>query len=146
MFGLGLEHPRFLQTDLNLLLQIVTLAIIFVSLYYKKNGKIKLHATTMGTALVIHVLSFILVMGPSFFQSFAFFTSETGILGVQTAWIHAIPGALVLFLGVYLVSVWAIKASDVSPCYKRKRIMDATIGLWLLSLLFGIMTYILFYE
>ena len=89
--------------------------------------------------------SFILVMGPSFIQSFAFFSSGLDLLGVQTAWVHAIPGSFALILGAYLVSVWAVKARDVAPCYKKKRMMDATIALWLFSLLFGILTYILFY-
>jgi len=144
--GLGLGHPQLLQTDLNLVIQIVTLAIIFVSLYYKKKGKIKLHAITMGTAVVLHLLTLILVMGPSFVQSFTFFTSGFNILGVQTAWMHAVPGMLALILGTYLVLIWMVKTNDVSPCYKRKRIMDITIALWLFSLLFGIMTYILFYT
>ena len=144
--GLGLGHPRLLHTDLNLLIQIITLVIIFVSFYYKKKGKIKLHATIMGTAVVLHLLSFILIMGPSFVQSFTFYSSRLDFLGVQTAWIHAIPGSLALILGTYLVLVWAVKARDVASCYKRKRIMDATISLWLFSLLFGILTYILFYA
>jgi uncharacterized membrane protein YozB (DUF420 family) len=143
--GLGLGHPRLLHTDLNLLIQIVTLVIIFVSLYYKKKGKIKPHATIMATAFVLHLLSFILVMGPAFIQSFDFYASRLDFLGVQTAWVHAIPGSLALTLGAYLVLVWAVKAKDVAPCYNRKKIMDVTIALWMFSLLFGILTYILFY-
>lgn len=99
----------------------------------------------MGTAVVLHLFSFILVMGPSFVQS-GFFVSGLDFLGVQTAWAHIIPGSLALILGVYLIVVWAVKAKDVAPCYKRKKIMDATIALWLFSLLFGILTYFLFYA
>jgi len=146
MFGFGLEHPRVPQIDLNLLFQIIILAIILVSLLYKKNGKIKLHGTTMGIAVVIHVISYVLVMGPSFFQSFTFFSTETGITGVQTAWLHALPGAIALMLGVFLVAIWVVKPSNVAPCYKRKRIMDVTIITWIISLIFGIATYILFYA
>jgi uncharacterized membrane protein YozB (DUF420 family) len=145
ILGIGLGHPRFLHIDLNLLIQIITLIIILVSLFYKKKGKIKLHGTTMGIAIVLHVLSFVLVMGPSLYQSFEFFASETGILGVQTTWLHAVPGAIALLLGIFLVAKWAIQPSNVNACYKRKRIMDVTLVLWLVSLAFGIATYVLFY-
>ena len=100
----------------------------------------------MGIAVVLHVLSLIVMMGPSFFQSFEFYSGKIGILGVQTAWMHAIPGGIAIFLGVFLVAVWAVKPSNTAPCYKRKRIMDVTLILWLISLVFGIATYVLFYA
>jgi uncharacterized membrane protein YozB (DUF420 family) len=100
----------------------------------------------MGIAVVLHVLSLIVVMAPSFFQSFEFYSGRIQILGVQTAWMHAIPGGIAIFLGVLLVALWAVKPSNTGPCYKRKRIMDATLILWLISLVFGIATYFLFYA
>lgn len=146
MFEIGLGHPRLIQTDLNLLLQVVTLIIIFVGLFLKKSGKVKFHGATMGIAVLLHVLSLIVVMGPSFYQSSEFYLGQTGIQGVQTAWLHAIPGGLAILLGVLLVALWAVKPSNTAPCYKRKRIMDATLVLWLISLVFGVATYVLFYA
>ena len=146
MFGIGLEHPHFLHTDLNLLLQIATLVIIFVSLFYKKKGNVKLHGLTLDNALIFPVISLVLVMGPSFSRSYTFFSNETGIPGVQTMWLHAIPGGIALLLGIILVALWAIHPSNIAPCYKRKRIMDVTLLLWVISLLFGIAAYILFYA
>lgn len=145
LLAIGLGHPRFLHTDLNLLLQIITLAIIFVSLFYKKKGKLKMHGATMGLAVILHVLSFVLVMGPALFNYYEFFSTSTAISAVQTAWVHAIPGAVALLLGVVLVARWAVHASNVADCYKWKRVMDVTLLLWLFSLAFGIATYVLFY-
>ena len=145
MLGIGLGHPRFLHIDLNMLIQIITLIVLLVGLFYKKKGKIKLHGISMGIATVLHTLSFVLVMGPSLYQSFDFFATETDILGVQTLWFHAIPGTIALLLGIFLVAKWAIQASNINACYKRKRIMDLTLLLWLFSLAFGIATYVLFY-
>ena len=145
LLALGLGHPRFLHTDLNLILQLITLAIIFVSLYYKRKQKIKRHGTTMGIAVVLHLLSFVLVMGPAFFTYFEFYSGSTSIGAVQTAWIHAVPGAIALVLGLILVAAWAVNSSNVKGCYKRKRIMDITLLLWVFSLIFGIITYALFY-
>lgn len=145
MLAIGLGHPRFIHTDLNLVLQIIILAIIFVSLFYKRKTKFKAHGATMGLAVILQILAFILVMGPTFFNNIDFFSTETSIPAVQTAWIHAVPGTIALLLGIFLVARWAVKASNVAGCYKRKRIMDITIVLWIFSLVFGIVTYVLFY-
>ena len=145
MLALGLGHPRFPETDLNLILQLISLLIIFVSLYYKKKQKLKLHGTIMGVAVIMHLVSFLLVMGSKFFTYFDFYSTQTSILAVQTAWIHVFPGIIALVLGLFLVTVWAINASNVKDCYNRKRIMDVTLVLWLFSLIFGIITYALFY-
>jgi hypothetical protein len=99
----------------------------------------------MGVAVILHVLSFVLVMGPAFINYFEFFSTQTGTMAVQTVWIHGIPGAIAILLGIFLVAKWAVKTSNVKDCFKRKRIMDVTLLLWMFSLVFGILTYALFY-
>ena len=143
--AIGLGHPRILNNDLNMLAQIITLAIILISFYFKKKGKIKQHGITMGIAVVLHLLTFILVMGPIFSQNFSYYSIELGVSWVQANWIHVVPGVLVLVLALFLVLAWVIHVSDIAPCYKRKRIMDATLLLWIISLAFGILTYVLTY-
>jgi uncharacterized membrane protein YozB (DUF420 family) len=145
MLGIGLGHPRFLKNDLNLLIQILTLAIIFVSIYYKKKGKLKHHGATMGIAVILHILTVVSVMGPIFSQSFTFFSTQTGLALVQAVWLHAIPGAIAILLAILLIVMWAIQPSNTAACYKRKRIMDVTLVLWVFSLVFGIVTYALIY-
>ena len=142
---IGLGHPRFLHTDLNLIIQIITVVIIFVSLYFKNKGKLKIHGTIMGIAVVLHTLTFILVMGPIFAENFTFFSTEFSLSLVQTTWLHAIPGAIALILAIILILLWIIDSSNTAACFKRKRIMDVTVILWLFSLAFGIATYMLFY-
>lgn len=145
MLLIGIGHPILLNTTLNLVIQIITLAIIFVSLYFKMKNNYKMHGTTMGIAVILHALTFILIMGPIFFENFGFFSTKTSFNFVQTTWLHAVPGALTLILAIYLVLRWAINSSNVDGCFKRKRIMDLTIILWIFSLLFGIVTYALIY-
>lgn len=145
MLSIGLGHPRFIHTDLNLLTQIITLILILVSLYCMKKSKIRLHAATMAVAAILHILTFLLVMGPIFFQFLTFFFTETSLPLVQTTWIHAVPGAITLVMAIFLVVKWAVQSSNITPCYKRKRIMDVTLILWVFSLIFGIATYLLFY-
>lgn len=145
MSSIGLGHPRFIHTDLNLLMQILTLAIIFVSLYYKRKGKLKHHGITMGVAVIVHLVTFVSVMGPIFFEYFSFYSTELGNSLAQVTWLHAVPGAIALILAIFLVAIWATNSSNVAGCYKRKKIMDITLLLWLISLLFGIATYVLTY-
>lgn len=141
----NIGYTRLLHTDLNLLTQIITIIIIILGIYFKKKGKLKHHGATLGIAVILHFLSFILVMGPIFSETFTFFSSEIGLLLVQTTWLHAVPGAIAIVLAIFLVLIWAIDPSNIAGCYKRKRIMDTTLVLWLFSLAFGIISYILFY-
>jgi len=141
IFGTG----AVLQTDINLILQIVMFLIIVIGLVYKNKRKFKIHGGLMGIAVILHVISFLLVMGPSFSEGYDFFTTATSELGVQTTWIHAVPGAIAMIMGIVLVGAWALRSSNIAACRRRKRLMDITVLLWLISLIFGITTYIVFY-
>lgn len=143
MLSIGLGHPFLFNTTFNLVLQIITLGLVFLSLFFKMKNNYKSHGTTMGVALILHLLTFLLIMGPIFFEYYDFFSTETSFTYVQTIWLHAVPGAIALVLGTYLVLRWAINASNIGGCIKRKRIMDLTLLLWVFSLAFGIATYIL---
>jgi uncharacterized membrane protein YozB (DUF420 family) len=141
IFGTG----AVLQTDINFILQIVMFLIIVISLIYKNKMKFKIHGVLMAIAVILHVLSLLAVMGPSFAEGYEYFTTATSDLGVQTMWIHAIPGALAMIMGIVLVGAWALRPSNVAACSRRKRIMDITTLLWMVSLIFGIASYIVFY-
>ncbi len=57
----------------------------------------------MGVALILHVLTFLLIMGPIFFDNYSFFSTETSFNYVQTTWLHAIPGVIALSIGNYIL-------------------------------------------
>jgi uncharacterized membrane protein YozB (DUF420 family) len=141
IFGTGAD----LQVDINLILQIVMFLIIAISLFYKNKKKFKIHGALMGIAVILHVLTFLTVMGPIFFGHFSTFVEYTSYPEIQTTWIHAILGAIAMILGIMLVGLWAPNASNIAACSRRKRLMDVTVLLWLVSLVFGIATYILLY-
>ena len=141
IFGPG----ALLQTDINLILQIVMFLLIVIGLVYKSKRKFKIHGGLMGIAVILHVISFLAVMLPSFNDSYDYFTTATSDLGVQTTWIHAIPGAIAMILGIVLVGAWALRPSNLASCSKRKRLMDITVLFWFISLIFGIATYMVFY-
>ena len=135
-----------LITDVNLLIQIVSFLVLLISVVYKTKGKIKIHGYLMGLAVLLHFITFVVAMGPSFSDGIDFFITSTGLIGVQAMWIHAITGSIALILGIFLILVWIINLSNIAGCVKRKRIMDCTVILWAVSLIFGIVTYLSFYT
>jgi len=120
-------------------------AIILISLFYKNKNKFKIHGWLMGIAVILHVASFLAVMGPIFFGHFSAFVEYTAYPEIQTTWIHAVPGAIAMIMGIMLVGLWALNPSDSASCSRRKRLMDVTVLLWLISLVFGVVTYMLLY-
>jgi uncharacterized membrane protein YozB (DUF420 family) len=135
-----------LQIDVNLILQIAMLLIIFTSWLYKKRLRFKIHGTLMGIAVSLHVVSFFAVMEPLFSAGFSYFTTATSELVVQIVWFHVVPGAIAMVLAIFVVSTWALKPSNLAACRRKKRLMDVTVLLWLVALMFGIATYIVFYT
>ena len=134
-----------LNVDVNLILQIIMFVIIVISLFYKNKMKFKIHGLLMGIAVILHVLTFLTVMGPIFFVYLSEFVKYVSYPEIQTTWIHAIPGAIAMIMGIMLVELWALHPSNIALCSRRKRLMDVTVLLWLISLIFGIATYILLY-
>lgn len=134
-----------LQTDINLILQITTILIVVISLVYKNRLKFKMHGALMGIAVIVHAISFFAVMGPSLSSASEYFTSSSD-LGVITMWIHAIPGTIAMFLGILLVASWVLQPSNLATCARRKRLMDITSLFWIVSLIFGIAAYTVFYT
>ena len=131
-----------LIADLNLLVQIASFILLLCALLYKAKGKFKIHGSMMGIAVLLHFITFLIAMGPSFVVSYGFLTTDTLQFWIQTLWVHVISGALSLVLGIFLVAAWIPKVPNIKPCFGRKRIMDATAVLWAISLVFGIVTYV----
>ncbi len=134
-----------LITDLTLLIQIVAFILVFGALAYSSKRKYKVHGFIMGVAVLLHFITFVASMGPSFVVFFTFFVAETFQSGVEAIWVHVFSGVISLILGFFLVLSWIPNASSIKPCFRRKRMMFATLVLWAISLVFGIVAYIFFY-
>ena len=134
-----------LITDVNLMIQILILLIISVAIGYKIKKNYRMHGLLMGLGVILHLVFFAVAMWPSFSSGFDFFTTSTSLLGVQAMWIHAIPGLTTIILGLFVFGSWLLYVSDISGCFKKKRLMDVVLTSWLISLIFGIVTYLSFY-
>ena len=143
----GIFSPNSaLITDVNLVIQIVSFLIIAVAIGFKMKKNYRVHGMLMGIGVILHLVFFAVAMWPSFSGAFNFFTTSTSLLGVQTMWIHAIPGLITIILGLYVFVPWLLHVSNISRCFKNKRIMDVVLVSWLISLVFGVVTYLYFYT
>jgi uncharacterized membrane protein YkgB len=139
LFGTG----AILETDVNLLLQIIIVIVLLIGLYGRRR-KVKLHTGLMVAATLAKFASFLAFMGPVFFNNLNFFLTFTSESIFYLA--HAITGAITLILAFGLIISWAIHASNIVPCYGRKRLMDTTVIFWVASVIFGIIGYLLVYA
>jgi hypothetical protein len=143
----GIFSPNSaLITDVNLMIQIVSFLIGAVAIGYKIKKNYRIHGMLMGIGVILHLVFFAVAMWPSFSGAFDFFTTSTSSLGVQAMWVHAIPGLITIILGLYVLVSWLLHVSDISRCFKKKRIMDVVLISWVISVIFGIGTYLYFYT
>ena len=134
-----------LGADINLILQIIIFLLLIIGLVYKKKRRFRIHGSIMAIAVILHAITFLTVMVPPFLEGFNYFITETSDFRVQMTLAHAVPGVMAMILGIVLVEMWAVRPSNIVTCSRRKRFMDVTTVLWLVSLIFGIATYYAFY-
>ena len=142
IFGTGAP----LTVDLTLIAQIAAFVLVAIAMVCKFKRKWKPHGFIMGGALVLHLINFLVIMVPLFMTNFGLYTTGTSFVFVQTLWGHAISGALALLLGAFITLAWVPKPSSLKHCFRRKRLMDATVLLWAISLALAIITYVELYA
>ena len=137
----------FLIAEINLVLQVVIMAIFVTSYLVKRRGKFLQHGVMMVVGVALSMVSFLLVMGPSLyslgisrslFGNLPFNTSVTVVL-------HASFGSVAEILSLWIVVSWRFKL-DYQLCAKRKRVMRVTFLLWLTSLLLGTALFAQLYQ
>jgi uncharacterized membrane protein YozB (DUF420 family) len=130
-----------IASTISLVIQIVVLALLIGAYMLKRHNKFRQHGIIMLSAVVLHIISILAVMIPSF----ALFFAEPILINfadslVIVTLVHVVAGVVAALLGIWLVGSWHLK-KDITPCFKKKRIMDATIILWLLAIGLGIILY-----
>ena len=135
----------FYASQINLILQIIILILLLLAMREIRIKRRFLgHGRIMAFASVLNIISFLLVMGPSFFglQSFIF-SQPSDSISIITL-IHSITGAISMIAGLWLIFVWRLRLSARS-CVGKKRSMRITMIFWDIALLSGILIYIMFY-
>jgi hypothetical protein len=112
----------------------------------KRMKKFRQHGITMFIAVVLHTITILTVMIPSFVLGFSPPSSLdlTNII-VIIALVHASIGISVELLGVWIVASWRLRTS-LQTCFAKKKVMLVTLTLWLIAISLGILLYLNFYT
>lgn len=126
-----------LTSDLNLLLQLVILVLLIVGFKFgkQKTGKsLKRHGKIMSIVVVLSIVSFVVVMAPSFANYFSSPQSELSLIGILPTLLHALLGSLAGFLGIAF-------AFNKKP--KKIRLwMRLSMLFWIIALILGFSLYL----
>jgi uncharacterized membrane protein YozB (DUF420 family) len=139
---LGTKAP--LLYDLNLILQIVIIIILFTGAYYaKRKYKYQVHGKIMGLAILLNVISILFVMAPRLLENLNFLISNIAQPPVQVAVIHPVFGGLAVVLGIAILA-------KLRPCGSKmgtniRYLMRITLTIWTIAFLLGLSIYIAFY-
>jgi hypothetical protein len=128
-------------STISLGIQIVVLGLLIGGYFLKSQKKYRQHGILMLSAVVLHIISILVVMVPSF----AAFFGDLSLVNfadifVITTLIHVSAGLLAALLGIWLVSSWHLQ-TNLQTCFKKKRVMDVTLILWLLAIVLGVVLY-----
>jgi len=130
-----------LTQQYNLYLQVLFLALVFVSLVLKMQKKFRLHGITMLSAVVLHLISVIIVMIPSYSRVLPLIAEGALSTGYVIILIHGIIGILTTVLAIWIVVSWRLRQS-LKYCAPKKKAMRATLTLWVLTVILAILLYV----
>jgi len=128
-----------IASDLNLLLQIIILIILFVGAKFAKEktqSSLQKHGRIMTFAVILNAIAIFLVMGPSFVTNFGAVLTESSTIGFPLTLIHALLGSVAEILG----AVFIFKKFG-----KVRMWMRLTMAVWLMALALGMIFYVQYY-
>jgi len=130
----------------SLVLQFVILGLIIASLVMKRRKMIRAHGITMLLAVIVHSITILAVMVPSFSSGLTPYILENFAKPISVISIfHGITGLLAWLLGIWIVAAWHLSLST-QACYRKKVAMQITLVLWLIALILGFAIYLNFYT
>jgi len=129
-------------STVSLVIELVVLILLLSAYGLKKKSQYREHGLVMLSAVVLHWVTILGVMVPSF-AAYVGVPSPVNVYDATTAltFVHVAAGLIAALLGVYLVTSWHLQ-KNLQSCFKRKRVMDAAIALWILSIVLGIYIYV----
>lgn len=139
------SNPYAALATLSLILQIIVLALLTYGYWLKRKLKFPQHGRTMALAVALHLVFIFLFMIPVF--AFVIVPQQVFLRSAGAASIvsllHVPFGVLAVALGLWLVLAW--RSTGLKGCFKRKKIMLATMVLWVAALIAGITLFTILY-
>ena len=134
-----------MEATVSLAIQVIVLALLIVAVAFKNRKKFRQHGITMTTAVVLHIITILAVMVPSFSSFF----SSPGTIVIDAiviiSFIHVALGLIAVALGVWLTAAWHLK-TDLQTCFNNKKVMKPTLALCVTAILLGVIMYITFWA
>ena len=131
-----------LIATVSLVLQIIILFLLFGGYGLKAKKKFRQHGIVMLVAVVLHTITILAVMFPSFR---AIMTGDVPILISTITSIHGVLGIVAEVLGIWIVASWRLRTS-LQYCMPKKKWMLLTIISWLTAIILGVIIYLHFYT
>jgi uncharacterized membrane protein YozB (DUF420 family) len=123
----------------------VITAILVLALFAIVRKKYMIHGIIMVCSIVLHTISALVIVFPSLLSLDGVLSDLSTRLSLLVV-THAVVGSIVEILGVFLVAAWISNRTKVDNCFKRKRVMEATIVLWVLEFALGVYVYMTLYP
>ncbi|HLX08652.1 MAG TPA: DUF420 domain-containing protein [Thermoanaerobaculia bacterium] len=134
--------------NVNLILQVAMGVTLLVGMVLARRRWFTAHRVVQTAVVLLNVVLVALVMAPAFHAQHIFSGAlrHPRQLYFTAALLHAVVGTVAFVLGLYVV---ASAGTPILPERLRLRRykpwMRATLGIWLLALLLGIATYVVWY-
>jgi hypothetical protein len=131
----------YVESTVSLGIQIVVLCLLIGAVFLKTHKKYRQHGIVMFSAIVLHIVSILAIMVPSFRTYIG-----PGVINFSDPWaivtfVHVSAGFMTALFGIWLVGSWHLK-TNIQGCFQKKRFMDVTLILWMLSIVLGILLYL----
>jgi hypothetical protein len=125
----------------NIYLQLAFLAILFVSMGLKIQKKFRLHGITMLSAVLLHLVSVVIVMIPSYANLLPLLSESALSALVIALLIHGVIGFVTATLAVWIVASWRLRQS-LKYCMPKKKAMRLTLILWVITDILAFLLYV----
>jgi uncharacterized membrane protein YozB (DUF420 family) len=132
-----------LVSTITLALQLTAFALLIIGYNLKRQNKFRQHGVFMFTAVILHIITVLIIMVPSF-GVIAFTTTGLPETVVAFSVIHAIFGLTALVLGVWIAFSWRFRQS-LAYCMPKKRFMLVTFTAWIIAIFLGSALYFILY-
>ena len=133
--------------DLNLLIQVAMGAALIVGTFLARRKRYSAHGACQATVLVLNLAMIASVMWPSFrLQVLPRLSKHLGKRYYAIATIHGVLGAVAELFGLYIRLVAGPNILPQAWRFSRWKLwMRIELALWLIVLLIGIGTYVIWY-
>ncbi|OPY32009.1 MAG: hypothetical protein A4E32_01618 [Methanomassiliicoccales archaeon PtaU1.Bin124] len=108
-----------MSQDINLVLQITMLAFLLVAYMSFRKKRMNRHAQLTTVAWAMNVVSFLLVMIPSWSMTQSTILDPPITTFTVASLVHIPIGALGLILSTFLVVRWSLNSGNVQACYGK---------------------------